>query len=114
MAYKVAVASSDCKFINQHFGRARQFLIFEIKESGGFEFLALRENTPPCGVGEHDDRLLGKTVDLVADCKVVLASQIGPGASDILLAQGIHPYSRPGFINDVLKRLTVTRIKNLR
>lgn len=114
MSYKVAVASSDCKFINQHFGRARQFLIFEIKDGGGFEFLALRENTPPCGVGEHDDRLLEKTVDLISDCKVVLACQIGPGASDILLARGIHPYSRPGFINDVLKRLTFSKIKNLR
>lgn len=114
MSYKVAVASSDDKFINQHFGRTRRFLIFEMKEGGEFEFLASRENNPPCGAGEHDDHLLEKTVDLVADCKIVFASQIGPGAEDILLARGIEPYSLPGYIKDVLKRLARAKRKSLK
>lgn len=105
MSYKVAVASSDGKFINQHFGRARQFLIFEIKDDGAFEFLVLRDNTPPCNGGEHNDDLLAKTVDLVADCRAVLASQIGPGAIDALVARGVRPYVLPDFIEDALKRV---------
>ena len=46
MAYKVAVTSSDGKFINQHFGRAQQFLIFEIDDEGDYKFLELRKNDP--------------------------------------------------------------------
>ena len=111
MPFKVAVASSDCKFINQHFGRARQFLIFEIKDTGGFQYLALRENAPPCGVQEHDNDLLEKTVDLVSDCKFVFASQIGPGAAGILISRGIQPRAVPGFIEDVLKQFTQNKTK---
>ena len=32
MAYKVAFLSSDVKVVNQHFGRAKQFLIVEIED----------------------------------------------------------------------------------
>lgn len=113
MPYKVAVASSDCKFINQHFGRAGQFLIFEVKDSGGFEYLALRKNAPPCGLEEHDDDLLAKAVDLISDCKFVFASQIGPGAAGLLLSRGIQPWAVPGFIDDVLKRFIRQGTKKL-
>ena len=30
MSYKLAIATSDGKFVNQHFGRANQFLIVEL------------------------------------------------------------------------------------
>ena len=30
MSYKVAVASNDGKFVNEHFGRAEKFMIYEI------------------------------------------------------------------------------------
>ncbi|OPY58379.1 MAG: FeMo cofactor biosynthesis protein NifB [Pelotomaculum sp. PtaU1.Bin035] len=105
MSYKVAVASSDGKFVNQHFGRASQFLIFEIKDDGGFFFLVLRDNTPPCDGGAHNSDLLARTVDLISDCRVVLVSQIGPGAIDALLSRGIQPHVIPDFIEDALKRL---------
>lgn len=39
MSFKVAVASSDGKYINQHFGWAQQFLIFEIDDNGEYKFL---------------------------------------------------------------------------
>ena len=39
MSFKVAVASSDGKYVNQHFGMAQQFLIFEIDDEGNYKFL---------------------------------------------------------------------------
>ncbi len=47
MKWKAAVASSDGKVINQHFGRAKEFLIFEITNQE-FQFLELRQNNPAC------------------------------------------------------------------
>gem|GEM_PF-434265 len=109
MSFKVAVASSDGKFVNQYFGRASQFLIFEVKDNGDYEFLALRKNTPPCNSGESHDDLLTKTLDLISDCRAVLVSRVGPGAAEALVLRGIQPYVIPNFIEDALKQLVLLR-----
>lgn len=111
MSLKVAVASGDGKFINQHFGMASQFLIFELNADGTHKFLELRENKPACGVEGHSDLSMDESVELISDCQVVLASQIGPGAIDILLAKGIEPYLAPTFIEDALKELAAMKKK---
>lgn len=105
MAYKIAVASSDGKMINQHFGRSRQFLIFEIEENQGYRFLELRQNSPACHSGEHGQGSMQDTVDLLADCKIVLVSRIGRGAIEALSGRGIRAYIAPDFIEEALKAL---------
>ena len=105
MSYRVAVASSDGKFINQHFGMAQQFLIFEINDEGKYEFIELRENVPACDVEGHTEDAMNRSIKLISDCKVVIASQIGPGAIDILLKNNIDPYIAPTFIDEALKEL---------
>ncbi len=105
MSYKVAAASSDGKVINQHFGRSRQFLVFEIKDDGGWDFLELRENIPPCGAGEHHDEDMIRTVELLSDCSKVLVSQIGPVAEQALRSRGITAYAISDFINSALDKL---------
>ena len=104
MAYKVAVASSDGKFINRHFGRAEHFLVFEISDKA-FEFLEVRNNTPPCSYRDHDDGLLTRAAELLSDCRIVLASQIGPGAVAALAAKGVEGRAVPRFIDEALNRL---------
>ena len=106
MSFKVAVASSDGKFINQHFGMASQFLIFEIKEDGTYQFLELRENKPACSVEGHSELSMEGSIELISDCKAVIASQIGPGAIDKLLSYGIDPYIAPTFIEEALKEIS--------
>lgn len=105
MSYKVAVASSDGKFVNQHFGMAQQFLIFEIDDEGEYKFIELRENVPACDVEGHTEDAMSRSIHLISDCKAVIASQIGPGAIDILLKNNIEPYIAPTFIDEALKQL---------
>jgi len=107
MSIKVAVASGDGKYINQHFGMASQFLIFELNDEGIYKFLELRENKPACSVEGHCELSMEESVRLISDCNVVLASQIGPGAIDILLENGITPHITPTFIEEALKELAV-------
>lgn len=107
MAYKVAVASSDGKVINQHFGRCRQFLIFEIHDNGTWSFAGLRENTPPCRQGDHNEYDMKKTVDLVSDCRNVLVSRIGAGAEQALADRGITAYAVPDYIENALDKLII-------
>lgn len=109
MSFKVAVASSDGKYVNQHFGMTQQFLIFEIDEEGNYKFLELRKNVPACDVGGHTDEAMARSVELISDCKAVLASQIGPGAVNILAAHGIEAYVAPAFIDVALKELALLK-----
>ncbi len=104
MSYKVAVASSDGKFVNQHFGRAGQFLIFEIADDQ-YYFVELRENIPSCDGEEHHENAMEKTIQLIEDCQVVLASQIGPGAIRQLEEKGIKSFGVRDFIDQALEKL---------
>lgn len=79
MPIKVAVASSDGKIVNQHFGKAQKFLIFEINNNSEYEFIELRQTVPRCG--EDPDIKYG-TINLISDCDILLVSQIGPGARE--------------------------------
>lgn len=104
MSYKIAVASSDGKVINQHFGRATQFLIFEVK-NGQYTFLELIETNPFCNHGEHDDNRLLASVDALIGCRAVLVSQIGNGAAQILASKGIQSFDIKDFIEEALIKL---------
>lgn len=108
MALKIAVASSDGKMVNQHFGRAQQFLIFTINPDGSFKCCEIRHNVPPCNGREHGDDQMARAVAMLGDCRAVLASQIGRGARELLLSRGIQPLVLPGFIDATLTRLIET------
>jgi nitrogen fixation protein NifX len=103
MSHKVAIASSDGKFVNQHFGRAQQFLIVEIKDDGSYEFLELRKNVPSCST--EGESTTENTIKLISDVEGVLVSQVGPGAADKLIAHGIQPIIIPMLIDDAVKKI---------
>lgn len=114
MSFKVAVVSSDRKSIDQHFGQAPDFLIFEIKENQEFEFIEVRKNIPPYenpNLLEDHDNAIAKSVNLISDCDVVLASQIGPGAVKTLLSCQIRPYAvHDLLIENALKKLASSKL----
>ena len=99
---RIAAASSDGKLINQHFGHAKDFYIFE-KEADRFCYLELRSGKPFCNGGEHDDNELQDAISLIADCSYVLAVQIGYGAEVELNKRGIKAKISRGFFNDCLQ-----------
>ena len=104
MSYRVAVASSDNKFVNQHFGHAEWFLIFEI-DGDVYRLLETRSTAPLCDDQEHNDDRLNSITKLIADCRAVLVAKIGPGALQQLRAEGIQAYESPNFIDEALQAL---------
>ncbi|HBF37208.1 MAG TPA: dinitrogenase iron-molybdenum cofactor biosynthesis protein [Firmicutes bacterium] len=104
MSYRVAVASTDGKYVNEHFGRAQQFLIFELSENG-HQFIELRKNQPSCHVEQSDESGHLQTVNLLADCKGVLVARIGPAAEQYLLEHGIKAFIIPDFIDEALQKV---------
>ena len=100
---KVAVVSSDGKVINQHFGKASRFLIFEV-DCGEIRFIEVRETIPLFGSADygHADEALNKTMSLIADCEAVFCSRIGIGVEKELKINGIKPIEAPYLIHEAL------------
>ncbi len=105
MSVRVAVASSDGKYINQHFGHAQKFLIFDLEDDGSYKFIETRENVPTCKAGTIQSNL-EDTFNVIVDVEIVLVSQIGPGAAQFLLSKGIQPYMVADFIDVALNTLS--------
>jgi nitrogen fixation protein NifB len=89
----MAVASSGGGLINQHFGHAKEFLVYEASAEG-VRFLGHRRAAQYCGgevdCGEAEDTL-ARTIAELADCEVVLCSRIGIEPWGQLEASGIQP-----------------------
>lgn len=47
---KVAVASTDGIHINEHFGRASEFMIYEVDEEGKYSLIENRKTIPTAPV----------------------------------------------------------------
>jgi len=105
---KVAVVSSDGKVINQHFGKASRFFIFEV-DCSEVRFIEFRETIPlfnsaDCG---HADDALSRTISLIADCEAVFCARIGSGVEKELRTNGIKPIEAPYFIHEALKNIFI-------
>ena len=105
MKYKVAVASSDGKIVNRHFGRADKFYIYEIANKT-FSFIEERNTKAICNGGSHDEADFDSTIELLKDCKLVVVSQIGYAAEKYIAERGLMALEIPGFIDEVLEKLS--------
>lgn len=105
---KVAVVSSDGKVINQHFGKASRFFIFEVNDCGEIQYLEVRETIPLCGSADHGhaDDVLSRTISLISDCEALLCSRIGSRPQEELRKRGIKPIEAPYFIDEALKNMS--------
>lgn len=105
-SWRVAIASLDGKVINEHFGRAKEFLIVDIKTDGTYHLVERRAVTPLCGGGEHTEQGLIDSINAINDCVAVLVSRIGNGAKKALEINKISVFEQPDFIDDALVKLS--------
>lgn len=105
MSHLIAVASSDGKVVNQHFGHSRQFLIFEINDENSWEFKELRNTQPACSESQHSESSMQEAVEALSDCSAVIVSQIGYGAVQALNSRGIRAFVVRDIIDDALNEV---------
>ena len=149
MSIKVAIASSDGLNIDLHFGQAKSFLIYELKD-GKFELTQKREvpvseaneSTSPgepasqdfgsgcggagfgcgsgggfgcsgsgggCGGGASDP--LAPAVELLLDCRAVVAAQIGQGMGRQFQRNAISVFDIELPIEEALNKLAAYYLK---
>lgn len=105
LKFRVAVATSDGIVVNQHFGRADKFRIYEVNQNNSIRFAEERNVVPLCQAGNHDPVQMQERSKEFADCKYVLVSKIGMGAANALEREGIIPMELPGMIEESIDRL---------
>lgn len=97
---KIAVASTDGKVIDLHFGDANRFLIFELEEGEG-KFQEMREKTS-IPLNNHQERWVA-SIDLINDCKAVLCNKIGDEPTIELRKLGIKPIQLDCDVKDAIE-----------
>ncbi|MCE1172120.1 MAG: nitrogenase cofactor biosynthesis protein NifB, partial [Azovibrio sp.] len=96
----MAVATAGQGLINQHFGHAKEFLVYEASPAG-VRFISHRKTElyciggDTCGDEGQDglsaDSILDRTIAALAGCEVVLCSKIGFEPWGLLEQAGIQP-----------------------
>ncbi len=105
--YKIAVASSDGKVVNQHFGRAEEFFIIGVDEQNQTYYLERRRVNPICEQGNHEDGRLEVAIKTLIDCRYVLVSRVGESAASRMKRLGVVPMELPGLIEDSIQQLII-------
>jgi nitrogen fixation protein NifX len=88
MTVKIAFATSDRKAVDQHFGAAESFAIYEVSEDDA-KLIEVAEFIETAMDG-HEGKLAAK-VELLGDCAAVYCNAAGASAIQQLLAGGIQP-----------------------
>lgn len=89
----MAVATSGGGVINQHFGHAKEFLVYEASTEG-VRFISHRKTDLYCGGDDtcgEGESILAQTIRSLEGCETVLCSKIGYEPWEMLEDAGIYP-----------------------
>lgn len=85
----VAVATKGGGIVNQHFGHAKEFQIFEV-DANEAKFVGHRKIDNYCQGGYGEDASLNGVIQAISDCKAVLVSKIGACPQEELRKAGVQ------------------------
>jgi predicted Fe-Mo cluster-binding NifX family protein len=103
----IAVASKDGRDINQHFGHAERFLIYEVDESDA-RLVDEKKVERYCSYdADHPQRahLLAAIAAALGECRAVVCAQVGQGPQMEMERLGIDIFAAAGPIKPTLLEL---------
>lgn len=99
---RIAVVSTDEINVNDHFGMAESFLIYDVEDS--LRFVEKRE-TEKLSVGDpnhpFDADKFNRVYETIKDCTKVYVTKIGDGPAKKLKELGIEPVVYEGAISGI-------------
>lgn len=101
MSYRAGFASIDEIFIDQHFGSARYWQIYDIGNEA--KFIETRKTIPGCR-GNCDGGFL-HMLDVLHDCDAVFVLKIGENAARAVINSGKRVFEASGEIEEIIARL---------
>jgi predicted Fe-Mo cluster-binding NifX family protein len=100
---RIAVATMDGRNVNEHFGRAEEFRVFDLIANGP-EFVERRPVTP-LSVGDKnhdfDEARFQAIQEKIADCGRVYVTRIGEKPAAELRRHGVMPVLSHAAIEDI-------------
>lgn len=104
MKVKIAIVSTDGKVVNEHFGRAKYFHIFEI-DVNNYRYLETRNINSSCNDESHSNATLDDVIEVIKDCTAIVVAKIGDGASLYMGKKGFTVFEAPYLIDAVIKKI---------
>jgi nitrogen fixation protein NifB len=88
--FLIAVATKGSGRVNEHFGHAKEFQVYELSTAGA-KFVGHRRVDLYCQGGYGDEDSLETVIRAIADCHAVFVAKIGGCPRDELTKAGIEP-----------------------
>jgi len=104
----IAVATKDGKNINQHFGHAVRFLLYDVA-GASVKLVGMKEVEKYCSYDEaHPLRghVLRGIAEALQGCRAIVCSQIGPAPQEEMGRLGFEVYALEGEIEPALIELS--------
>jgi nitrogenase cofactor biosynthesis protein NifB len=92
----IAVATKGSGRVNEHFGHAKEFQIYELSTLGA-KFVGHRRVDVYCQGGFGDEDSLETVIRAINDCAAVLVAKIGGCPKESLIAASIEPVDQYAF-----------------
>jgi nitrogen fixation protein NifB len=108
----VAVATKGSGLVNQHFGHAKEFQIYEV-DGNEAHFVSHRKIDQYCQGGYGEEATSEHIIKAIADCKAVLVSKIGNCPKEKLQEAGIQTVEAYDVIEKVALEFYEQYVKEL-
>lgn len=101
MSYRIGFASIDGAVIDQHFGYARYWQIYDLDTEA--DFVETRKTVAKCQ--GHCEGGFDHLINALNDCDAIFALKIGEAASAVMLAKGKRVFEAYGEVEEILAQI---------
>lgn len=107
---RVAAATSDGISVNEHFGRASFFRIYDLDDSG-YRYVETRDAVAACQHKRtHSETDFDRVIALLSDCDALLVQKIGEGAAAYLISKNVRVFEVSADIDPLMKKIIADKI----
>lgn len=101
MSYRIGFASIDGTFIDQHFGSARYWQIYDVDKEANF--VETRKTAAKCQ--GHCEGGFDHLLSVLDDCDAIFVLKIGEAAATVMIAKGKRVFEATGEVEEILAQL---------
>ncbi|MGX8705147.1 MAG: NifB/NifX family molybdenum-iron cluster-binding protein [bacterium] len=99
MGVRIGLASIDGSYVDQHFGSARYWQIYDI--DGGSAFVETRKTQPTCN--GHCEGGFEAQLEVLGDCDALFVARIGKSAALTMLQKGKRVFEATGPVAEIVE-----------
>ncbi len=101
MSYRIGFASIDGTVIDQHFGSARYWQIYDVDTEA--LFVETRKTVAKCQ--GHCEGGFDHLINALNDCDAIFTIKIGEAAAAVMLAKGKRVFEAAGVVEEILAQI---------